>query len=178
MSEHKKTAQEFAPLCGNVTTLDLRTPAEVASEYIDGCLCLPIQHLTVEQFEKVIDTETKQRSGNDPIYLLCQSGKRAEMAVQKLSGKTQRPLIIIEGGLNALKSEGVKIHTSGKKQISLERQVRIAAGALVVTGVALGFLVSPYFFALSAFVGGGLVFAGITDTCGMAMILASMPWNK
>jgi len=109
MSEHKKTAQEFAPLCGNVTTLDLRTPAEVASEYIDGCLCLPIQHLTVEQFEKVIAAEEKQRSGTDPIYLLCQSGKRAEMAVQKLAGKIERPLIIIEGGLNALKSEGLKI---------------------------------------------------------------------
>ena len=66
----------------------------------------------------------------------------------------------------------------GKKAISLERQVRIAAGSLVLTGVILGLFVHPAFFGLSAFVGGGLVFAGITDTCGMGMLLARMPWNQ
>jgi hypothetical protein len=66
----------------------------------------------------------------------------------------------------------------GKKAISLERQVRIAAGLLVVTGAGLGFFVDQRWIALSAFVGGGLVFAGVTDTCGMGMILARMPWNQ
>jgi hypothetical protein len=66
----------------------------------------------------------------------------------------------------------------GKKAISLERQVRITAGTLVLLGTVLGWLVHPAFIGLSAFVGGGLVFAGITDTCGMGMILAVMPWNQ
>lgn len=66
----------------------------------------------------------------------------------------------------------------GKKAISLERQVRIAAGLLVLLGAILGFFVNPSFIGISAFVGAGLVFAGITDTCGMAMMLAKMPWNQ
>ena len=66
----------------------------------------------------------------------------------------------------------------GRKAISLERQVRIAAGSLVVLGTALGAFVHPGFLALSAFVGAGLVFAGVTDTCGMGMMLARMPWNR
>ena len=66
----------------------------------------------------------------------------------------------------------------GKKAVSLERQVRIAAGSLVVIGVALGLLVHPVLFGLSGFVGAGLVFAGVTDTCGMGMMLARMPWNR
>jgi hypothetical protein len=66
----------------------------------------------------------------------------------------------------------------GKKAISLERQVRIAAGSLVLLGLVLGWLVHPYFLGLSAFVGAGLFFAGVTDTCGMGMLLARMPWNQ
>jgi hypothetical protein len=66
----------------------------------------------------------------------------------------------------------------GKKAISLERQVRIAAGSLTFLGAALGAFVHPAFIGLSAFVGAGLIFAGVTDTCGMGMILARMPWNQ
>ncbi len=66
----------------------------------------------------------------------------------------------------------------GKKTISLERQVRIAAGTLVLVGSALGAFVHPYWIGLAAFAGAGLVFAGVTDTCGMAMFLARMPWNQ
>jgi hypothetical protein len=62
--------------------------------------------------------------------------------------------------------------------MSLERQVRIAAGSLVLLGVALGAFVSQWLYGLSAFVGAGLVFAGLTDTCGMGMLLARMPWNR
>jgi hypothetical protein len=66
----------------------------------------------------------------------------------------------------------------GKKAISLERQVRIAAGSLVLLGVIGSLLIHPYVIGLSAFVGAGLLFAGITDTCGMGMLLARMPWNR
>jgi hypothetical protein len=83
----------------------------------------------------------------------------------------------VEGGTLACVEAGLPVKT-GKKAISLERQVRIAAGSLVLVGAALGFFVHPYWIGLSAFVGAGLVFAGVTDTCGMAIMLGRMPWNQ
>ena len=86
-------------------------------------------------------------------------------------------VINVEGGTQACTRTALPL-VRGKKAMSLERQVRIAAGSLVVVGVTLGWFVHPVFFGLSAFVGSGLVFAGITDTCGMGMLLARMPWNR
>ena len=83
----------------------------------------------------------------------------------------------VEGGTKACEQAGLPL-VRGKQVISLERQVRIAAGSLVLTGVILGWFVHPIFFGLSAFVGAGLVFAGVTDTCGMGLLLARMPWNR
>jgi rhodanese-related sulfurtransferase len=85
--------------------------------------------------------------------------------------------VSVDGGTQAWEAAGLPI-VRGQKTISLERQVRIAAGSLVVLGAVLGYFVHPYFIGLSAFVGAGLVFAGVTDTCGMGMLLARMPWNK
>ena len=114
----------------------------------------------------------------ESVYLLCQSGLRADLAIKKLAGEEDSHYIIIDGGLNALKAAGMDIEKGSSNLISLERQVRIAAGALTVIGVVLGTFVNPYFYGLSAFVGAGLMFAGITNTCGMALALAKMPWNK
>ena len=83
----------------------------------------------------------------------------------------------MEGGTLACEAANLPV-VRGQKAISLERQVRIAAGSLVLIGAILGFWVDPYWIALAAFVGAGLIFAGITDTCGMAMLLARMPWNQ
>jgi hypothetical protein len=85
-------------------------------------------------------------------------------------------VVVLEGGITAWAGAGLPV-VRGRKTMSLERQVRIAAGALVFIGSVFGYFVNPAFIALSAFVGAGLVFAGITDTCGMAMMLAKMPWN-
>jgi hypothetical protein len=82
----------------------------------------------------------------------------------------------VEGGTRAWVACGLPV-TRGKKAVSLERQVRITAGALVLLGVGLGF-VHPAFFGIAAFVGGGLLFSGLTDTCGMGLLLAQMPWNR
>jgi rhodanese-related sulfurtransferase len=160
---------------GDNTVLDLRTEAEVASECINNCISLPVQVLDEASFAQVLSSQSDKEK---PVYLLCQSGKRAEMAVEKLKTCETPQLIIIEGGLNALKSSGINVISGSSHVISLERQVRIAAGALTVLGVVLGTLVNPYYYYLSAFVGAGLMFAGITDSCGMALILAKMPWNK
>lgn len=179
MSISTQSAAEFSALFSQqkepIAVVDLRTAAEVQGEHLEGCICLPVQELTPERFNAAIN---EAGFTNHPIYLLCQSGKRAQVAVDKLKGNTPHPLIIINGGLNGVKAAGLQVKVGSGKVISLERQVRIAAGFLVVLGVALGAAVSPYLYGVSAFVGAGLMFAGITDTCGMAMCLAKMPWNK
>jgi rhodanese-related sulfurtransferase len=86
-------------------------------------------------------------------------------------------IILVEGGTTAWVAAGLPVER-GQKGMSLERQVRITAGALVFTGVVLGSMVSPYWFALSGVMGAGLMFAGITDTCAMGMVMAKMPWNQ
>ena len=83
----------------------------------------------------------------------------------------------VEGGTSAWDADGLPV-VRGRKSMSLERQVRIAAGTLVLSGVVLGFAIHPGFFGLSGFVGAGLIFAGITDTCAMGMMIAKMPWNR
>jgi len=96
---------------------------------------------------------------------------------QKLKSAGFEKVVNVEGGTSAWNDSGLPVIT-GKKAMSLERQVRIAAGSLVVIGAAVGHFMHPGGFALSAFVGAGLVFAGVTDTCGMGMLIARMPWNR
>jgi hypothetical protein len=98
--------------------------------------------------------------------------------VKKLCGAGLENCVLVEGGIEAWDEAGLPVVRGERKVMGLERQVRIAAGALVVTGVLLGWLVHPGFLGLAGFVGAGLVFAGITDTCGMGMMIAKMPWNK
>ena len=177
MNVSKMSAEQFLHTCDNqdVTIVDLRTTAEVASEALSDTIHLPVQALDPDSFQQAISASEKQHK---TVYLLCQGGIRANKAVEILSGKVEHDLVVIEGGLNALKTLGIKIVKGAGKVISLERQVRITAGALTVLGVVLGSLISPHWYGLSAFVGAGLMFAGITDTCGMALMLAKMPWNK
>ena len=96
---------------------------------------------------------------------------------QKLESAGFEKVVNVEGGTSAWNGAGLPVIT-GKNVMSLERQVRIAAGSLVVIGAAVGHFVHPGGFALSTFVGAGLVFAGVTDTCGMGMLIARMPWNR
>lgn len=154
--------------------LDVRTPAEIKAASLPDCLHIPLNELTPERLQQEI-----ANSGKDGacVYLLCQGGKRAQMAADQLQGKIPSELVVIEGGINAVKAANIPLN-QGKGVISLERQVRIAAGLLVVIGVILGYQVSANFFLVSGFVGAGLMFAGITDTCMMATLLARMPWNK
>jgi len=112
-----------------------------------------------------------------PIYLICRSGSRATKAAEQFVAAGISEVVVVEGGTAAWEKAGLPV-VRGKKCMSLERQVRLAAGTLVLTGVGLGWWVHPYLFGLSAFVGAGLVFAGITDWCGMGMLLSKMPWNR
>ena len=173
------TAKEFLSLKKSnpdIVVIDLRTPAEVEKERLEDCHCIPVHEINTENVKSLL--QEKGKNSSETIYLLCQSGKRAEMATQKLATDDELKTVILHGGLNAIKSEGETTITSKRKVIPLERQVRITAGALVLTGIVLGFAVNPSLFYLSAFVGAGLVFSGITDTCPMAMLIARMPWNQ
>lgn len=155
--------------------LDVRTAAEVKASGLSGCLHIPLHELTPERLQNEIITSGKNGA---QVYLLCQGGKRAELAADQLNGHIDAELIIIEGGINGLREAQAPLQQSGKTVMSLERQVRIAAGFLVLMGVVLGSALTPGFYLLSGFVGAGLMFAGITDTCMMGMLIARMPWNR
>jgi rhodanese-related sulfurtransferase len=166
---------ELAQLQQGGQTLDLidvRTPAEFQEVHVAFARNVPLDRL---------DPQAIQRAPNSradaPLYVICRSGSRSKQACEKLAAAGLGNVINVEGGTLACEAAGLPL-VRGQKAISLERQVRIAAGTLVLVGSALGFLVHPYFIGLAAFVGAGLVFAGITDTCGMGMLLARMPWNQ
>jgi hypothetical protein len=112
------------------------------------------------------------------VYILCQSGGRAAKAAAKLEAAGYGGCRVVEGGTAAWIAAGLPVDRGETRMISLERQVRIAAGAIVFTGVLLAHFVNPAFIWLSGFVGAGLVFAGATDWCGMGMLIAKMPWNQ
>ena len=109
--------------------------------------------------------------------MICQAGGRSMKISKTLETAGFTNIVNVEGGTSAWHAAGLPV-VEGKKVMSLERQVRIAAGSLVVIGAAVGQFVHPGGFGLSAFIGAGLVFAGVTDTCGMGMMIAKMPWNR
>lgn len=153
----------------NVRLLDVRTPAEFETAHIEGAHNIPLDALG-EHAEAI-------RNAGGTVVLVCQSGQRARKAGDLLGAASSGTCHVIEGGLNAWTAAGLTV-TRGRQRISLERQVRIAAGALAAAGGLLAVLVDPLFGLLPAFVGGGLVFAGITDTCGMGILLSRLPYNR
>jgi rhodanese-related sulfurtransferase len=160
----------------NPTVIDVRTHAEVNTESFEGSIHLPLQVFDSKTF-----TECLNKNGcraEEIVYLLCGSGQRARKAIECLEGGSSNPLIVIEGGINAMRGGGVNLIKGSGSVISLERQVRIAAGSMIVLGIMTGGLINPIFYGLSALVGAGLIFAGVTDSCAMGMLLARMPWNK
>lgn len=149
--------------------IDVREYAEFAGGRVKGAKLVPLGD--IEKRSAEIDPDK-------PVYLMCRSGKRASEAQRKLLALGFSDVRNVRGGFEAWKAAGFDFEKDAKAVWSLERQVRFAVGSLVVFGVILSLLIHPVFIALSAFVGAGLVFAAVTDTCGMALVLARMPWNK
>lgn len=152
--------------------LDVRTPAEFQAAHVPFAENWPLESL-----DPAAIVAACGGASNGPVYVICQKGGRGANACAKLLAAGLREVVNVEGGTSAWEEAGLPV-VRGKKTISLERQVRIAAGLLVLTGSILGYFVHPYWIGLAAFVGAGLTFAGITDTCGMGMVLARMPWNQ
>jgi rhodanese-related sulfurtransferase len=151
------------------SVIDVRTGLEFESVHVPGSHLVPLHELSA-RVDEILALPA-------PRLLLCRTGVRAARARELLAAQGVPDLAVVEGGLEAYQHVGGELRT-GEAHMSLERQVRIAAGSLVLLGVGLGSLLHPVFLGLSVFVGAGLVFAGITDWCGMGLLLARAPWNR
>jgi rhodanese-related sulfurtransferase len=171
---------------GQCVILDVRTKMEHDEKHVG----LPHVHIPLDQLDPAQFMRAQGLSPDTRVYLLCRSGGRATQAAQKFIASGFPNVTVIEGGIVACEGCGMNIQGYGaeksgaccappaKRPISLERQVRIAAGLFAFTGAALGLLLHPAFTLIPLFVGGGLVFAGVTDRCGMALVLTKAPWNN
>jgi len=167
------TAGDLAELLRSrvdVRLLDVRTPGEYESVHIPGAYNVPLDTLAEHALEI-------RSAASGPVVLVCQSGARAKRAEEALKQCSMPNLHVLEGGVNGWTAAGHPVRR-GAVRMSLERQVRIAAGLLAATGGALALAVSPLWALVPAVVGSGLIFAGVTDTCGMAMVLSRLPHNR
>jgi rhodanese-related sulfurtransferase len=154
---------------GDAVLIDIRETDEHAREHILGARLAPLSAIDAHDFD---------RDHAKAAVFHCKSGMRTQANAARLIARGFREAYFLEGGIEAWKAAGYAVHANTKAPLEIMRQVQIAAGALVLIGVALGWFVHPAFFALSAFVGAGLTFAGATGWCGMAMLLKAMPWNR
>lgn len=116
--------------------------------------------------------------GTTPVIFHCRSGGRTATNADRLAATTSAPVYLLSGGIDAWRAAGLPVTTDRRQPIELMRQVQITAGLLILAGILLGSLVAPGFYGLSALVGAGLTFAGVTGWCGMARLLERMPWNR
>ena len=154
-----------------IDLIDVRTPLEFREMHIDLARNVPLESLTPAA---VVASRTA--GAEEPIYVICRAGGRGRQACEKFITAGFPNVVNVDGGTLAWIEAGLAVER-GKNVVSLERQVRIAAGLLVLAGTLLGFFVHPGFLVLPAFCGAGLIFAGVTNRCGMALMLAYMPWN-
>lgn len=154
---------------GKAVLVDVREPDEHAREHIAGAVAAPLSAFEAAHLELT--------PGKDVIFM-CRSGNRTAGNCDRLAARVDGPAHVLAGGLDAWKKAGLPVKIDAKQPLELMRQVQMAAGGLILLGGALGVLVHPGFWGLSAFVGAGLFVAGATGFCGMARLLAVMPWNR
>ncbi|MEU4176715.1 rhodanese-like domain-containing protein [Streptomyces sp. NPDC026589] len=156
-----------------LTVIDVRTPGEYAGGHLPGALNIPL-----DRIQSAL-TDIRQAADRGEVLVVCASGARSENACRVLAenGITTATL---SGGTNAWAADGHDLHRpQGTRAVwGMERQVRLAAGTLVLLGLLLGLLVHPAFQILSAGIAAGLVFSALTNTCGMAAMLAKLPHNR
>ncbi len=162
------TLKQFRDEAKRPQLIDVRSASEFAAGHIPGAVNLPM-----DQIEgRLADLEADRQ-----IVLICQSGTRAAV-VRGMLEPCRKDVAVLQGGTAAWVREGLPVVASVKTRWSLERQVRLGAGLLVLAGVLLAVAVSAKWMLLSGFVGAGLIFAGLSDFCPMAILLGKMPWNR
>lgn len=154
---------------GSAVLIDIREADEYARAHVPGALSRPLSSFEQANLRLV--------AGKEAIFT-CRSGMRTGANCDRLARRIDGAAFVLEGGLDNWARAGLPVATDAKAPLEMMRQVQIGAGSLVLTGVALGFLAHPAWFGLSAFVGAGLTVAGVTGFCGMARVLALMPWNR
>jgi rhodanese-related sulfurtransferase len=167
--------RELAALGGGGKTIDLidvRTPLEFREIHATGARNVPLDQLSREAV-----LQGRSEPATEPLYLICRSGARGQQACQKLLQLGFADVVNVEGGTVAWEKCGLPV-VRGPKSISLQRQVQMIAGSLIILGSLLGWFVHPYWIVLPAAVGAGLLFTGLTDNCLMGLLLAKMPWNR
>ena len=148
--------------------IDVREYPEFAEGHIQGSELVPLG---------LLEKASERWGRSEPLTLVCRSGRRAEDARQMLAAKGFTSLKVLKGGVQSWTNSGKPLTAVENKPWSMERQVRVTAGALVLTFCVLGYLTSLKFFVGAGLIGAGLVYAGVSDTCMMASVLGRMPWN-
>jgi rhodanese-related sulfurtransferase len=161
------TPQKLAETGAAIQRIDVRSVTEFRAGHIPQAVNIPMDE---------IESRVKDLDGHRPIVLVCQAGQRARMSAGLLA-PCRDDVVVLEGGTNAWKQADLPIVVSNRVRWSLERQVRLGAGLIVIVSVVLGAFVNPGWLGLTAFVGLGLCFAGLTDICPMGILLSRMPWN-
>ena len=147
--------------------LDVRSRLEFEGSWIDGATNLPLEELDAR-----VDEVPEQRE----VVVVCRTGVRATLAAEALA-RSGRRARVLEGGMQGWRRARLPMR-EGRRRLPVDRQVQLIAGSMILTGIALGTLVNPWFLGIAAFFGAGLTFAGATGTCGLAHVLFRLPWNR
>jgi len=156
-----------------IDLIDVRTPGEYESVHAEGARLVPLATLDPARV-----WGERQGGPDDPLYIICQSGGRSAKACSQFEAAGLGPVVNVTGGTLAWEAAGLPVVRGGSKVLPLDRQVRIVIGGFIAVCGALGALVNPVFAWLAAAGGAGLVFAGVTNICPLAMTLSRMPWNQ
>ncbi len=168
------TVQEFAPLSrqGGFDLIDVRSLMEFYEFHAVGALNAPLDTLNPKAI-----MESRGARATEPLYIICRTGGRSSQACQMFEKAGYSNVVNVDGGTLAWEKSGLPVNRGQKKMMSLERQVRICAGLLTLVGSLLA-LINIWFLVIPAFIGAGLTFAGLSNTCGMGMLLTKAPWNR
>lgn len=151
--------------------VDVRSPAEYGEAHVPFAVNQPLPDLDAHALRAEAEKNGRR------LVFICKSGARGRSACEKVLAAGISSVFNVDGGTGAWIDAGLPV-ARGAKSFSVERQTRIAIGLMVLLGIALGALVHPYFLGISAFFGAGLVYAGLSDSCMLGLLIASMPWNR
>lgn len=162
-------AQQWS-LSNKAVIVDVREPAEIASIRVKEMIAAPLSQSSL--IKHPIDEDKA-------IIVLCRSGNRSRQACKLIQQQFPNHQVYnLEGGIQAWEASGFPLIKGKHYHLALDRQVQLTIGSMVLLASILGFFITPWFFLLSGFFGGGLIFAGLSGTCGLALLLAKMPWNQ
>ena len=155
----------------DVRVLDVRTPPEFKSAHIAGATLLPLDQLDFAAIRRLC-------AEGQCLHVICQSGGRARKAIQKLQTAGMNNCVLVDGGMEEWINAGLPVQRGQTRVLPLMRQVQIVVGTISATGAVLALTVNPLFVIIPLFMGCGLIFAGVSGICGLAILLAKMPWNR